>query len=141
MSLFHVKLRAVDSQKNINRDYEVLVMKVLFGFWGVTLAFGRHGTQGTLRNHTFETKEAAQKFVRKILQKRLTAPKRIGCSYGLVSVDVAKEEVLSFWVSPDQESRLKNQHDLQEGKEERLSVPSQELLLKRRSDKIQAYAL
>ena len=102
MSLLHLKLRAMTSDKITNRDYEIFVLKVLFGFYGVTLAFGRHGVRGTYKNHIFETKEEAKTFVCKTLKKRLTAPKRIGCPYVLVEAKVSDAEVLDAWVTPEQ---------------------------------------
>ncbi len=107
MSLFHLKLRAMDLDQNIDRDYEILVSKILFGLWGVTIAFGRHGVGGTYRNHTFETKEMARAFVYKTIQKRLKAPKRIGCSYALVDARALNEERLSSWLTLEQQEFLK----------------------------------
>jgi hypothetical protein len=106
MSLLHLKLRAMTADKITNRDYEIFVLKVLFGFYGVTLAFGRHGLRGTYKNHIFETKEEAKAFVCKTLRKRLTAPKRIGCSYVLVEAKVSDAEILDAWVTPEQVERL-----------------------------------
>jgi predicted DNA-binding WGR domain protein len=101
MSLIHLRLRALDWERNIDRDYDILVMRVLFGFWGVTVAFGRHGTRGSFRNHVFETQEEAQRFVYKSLQRRLRAPKRIGCSYCFVSSETSTDQDLSSWLAPE----------------------------------------
>ncbi len=100
MSAFYLKLRAMDWDRNIDRDYDVLVMTVLFGCWGVTLAFGRHGTRGVLKNYVFDSQEDAQRFVYKTLQKRLRAPKRVGCAYRLVSAETSKDQDLSTWLVP-----------------------------------------
>jgi len=109
VSLFHLKLRAMTFNQTINRDYEILVGKVLLGFYGVTLAFGRHGLRGAYKNHIFDTKEDAQAFVCKTLKKRLTAPERIGCPYVLVVAKVADAETLDAWITPEQFERLSPQ--------------------------------
>ena len=110
MTLFHVKMRAVKPEANIHRDYEIWAQKVLFGFLGVTIAFGKHnrGTGGRHKNYIFETKKEAQQFVHKTIQKRLSAPKRIGCPYSLVSLKIDSEETLENWLTPEQENHLKN---------------------------------
>lgn len=108
MSLFHLRLRAQDTEKNRDRDYEIFVSKILFGFLGLTIAFGRHGARGSFKNYIFETKEEAQRFVHKILQKRLTAPQRIGCSYRLVSAYISKEETSSLWMMPQHQNAFGN---------------------------------
>jgi excinuclease UvrABC nuclease subunit len=98
--IFHLRLKAQQFERNINRDYEIAVYKVLLGFWGVVLAFGRQGKKGDSRNYVFATLQEAQQFVRKTLQKRLRAPKRIGCPYFFVSVKVDSQETLTQWLSP-----------------------------------------
>ena len=105
-AVFHLKLRAVDSVKNIDRDYEILAMKVLLGHWGVTVAFGRHGTKGDFRNHVFDSQEEAQRFVYKTIQKRLRAPRRNGCCYHLVSASALKQEDLASWVALEQREKF-----------------------------------
>ncbi|RZI45111.1 WGR domain-containing protein [Candidatus Finniella inopinata] len=106
MSVFYLKLRAVDRDRNIDRDYDILVLNVLFGCWGVTLAFGRHGTRGILKNYVFDSQEEAQRFVYKTLQKRLRAPKRIGCPYRLVSAETSTDQDLSSWLVSEQQDRF-----------------------------------
>ena len=108
MFFFHLKLRAIDLEQNINRDYEIFVSKVFFNCWGVTLAFGRYGTKGTYKNYVFSTKEEAQQFVHKTIQKRLKAPKRIGCPYRVISAKTSQEEPLCLWFRRDQEKVLAN---------------------------------
>lgn len=96
---FHLRLKAQHHERNINREYEIVAYKVLFGLWGVVLAFGRKGTRGSSRNYVFTSLQEAQKFVHKTLQKRLRAPKRIGCPYSLVSVKVDHQDNLQQWLS------------------------------------------
>lgn len=100
--VFHLRLKAQHLERNINREYEILVYKVLFGLWGVILAFGRQGTKGTSKNYVFSTLQEAQKFVHKTVQKRLRAPKRIGCPYSLVTVKVDNLDHLPQWLLPQQ---------------------------------------
>lgn len=100
--IFHLKIKAQKLERNINREYEILVYKVLFGLWGVILAFGRQGAKGISKNYVFLTLQEAQKFVHKTIQKRIRAPKRIGCPYSLVAVKVDHLDHLSQWLQPQQ---------------------------------------
>lgn len=109
MSLFHLKLRAVNRQRNVDRDYDIMVMRVLLGYWGVTVAFGRHGSRGCLKNYSFATQEEARSFVHKILQRRLRAPKRLGCCYHIVSRAPSQEDGFLVWLIPEQHKQFKEE--------------------------------
>jgi len=49
--------------------------------------FGKYGTQGRNKTTYFNTREEAYSFIDTKLKRRLSSPKRIGCSYQMVSFD------------------------------------------------------
>lgn len=81
MQLLLLHLQALSPQKNIFRDYSILVGKDLLGDWIVSITYGRINAKGTNRVYAFNSKEEAFSRVRAILQKRASANKRLGCTY------------------------------------------------------------
>ena len=81
----YISLRAVNPERNINRVYEIVLSKALFNTWGVIIAYGRYGQASKQRTYNFQCVEEAKSFINKVLKKRLTAPKRIGCAYNVVN--------------------------------------------------------
>jgi hypothetical protein len=51
----------------------------------------------------------ARTFVYKTIQKRLKAPRRIGCSYALIDVKAEDKAMLESWLTVEQQKFLKNQ--------------------------------
>jgi hypothetical protein len=49
--------------------------------------FGKYGTRGRNKTTYFNTREEAYSFIDTKLKRRLSSPKRIGCSYQMVSFD------------------------------------------------------
>jgi predicted DNA-binding WGR domain protein len=73
------RLKAIDSEKDIYRWYEIQTTSNLFGPWALIISSGRMGTKGRNRIHIFETEEEMNTTLKKLLEKRLTAERRIGC--------------------------------------------------------------
>ena len=90
-NLLRVKLRAVNPDLKHDREYNIGLGQDLFQQWYVMITFGRYGSWGTSRTKVFNTREEAYDFINFKLRRRLTSPKRIGCSYQLVSFDGAEE--------------------------------------------------
>lgn len=80
-----IRLEAVDHFRGIARQYEVRLSQDLFGCFIVSFAWGRIGTKGQTRQVSFEQHCDADRFVRKLLQRRGRAPKRIGIPYRVVA--------------------------------------------------------
>jgi len=57
--------------RNVNRFYLVNVTQTLFGEWTVMREWGRIGSPGTLRLHTFTRQHEAQKAQRKSIERKL----------------------------------------------------------------------
>ena len=77
----HIRLVACDEARNIRRGYRIERSVDLFGFHIVDWSWGRIGTAGQSRRVSFSCGNQAQQFVRSLLLRRDTAPKRIGMAY------------------------------------------------------------
>lgn len=79
-----LELRAQAPSRNIDRRYGVACTTDLFGHIIVALHWGRIGTRGQRRTLSFPSPAPATAFVRATLQRRATAPRRIGVPYRVV---------------------------------------------------------
>jgi predicted DNA-binding WGR domain protein len=75
-------LRAINPEKNIFREYAIDLTKDMLGYWVVMTSYGRIGARGQSKQYAFKEKEAAEKKINEILNKRLKSKSRIGCDYG-----------------------------------------------------------
>jgi hypothetical protein len=92
-NLLHVRLRAVNRDLKFDREYTIGLGKDLFQHWYVIITFGRYQTWGASRTKTFDTRQEAYDFINSKLRRRLSSPKRIGCSYQIISFDGAEESL------------------------------------------------
>lgn len=90
-NLLHVRLRALNLELKHDREYKIRLGIDLFRHWYVVITFGRYATWGTSKTNLFDSREEAYEFINAKLRRRLSSPKRIGCSYQIVSFDGAKE--------------------------------------------------
>lgn len=90
-NLLHVKLRAINPDLKFDREYKIGLGKDLFQQWYVVITFGRYNAWGTSRTKTFDTRQEAYDFINSKLRRRLSSPKRIGCSYQMLAFDGAQE--------------------------------------------------
>lgn len=74
-------LTAKNPNKNIYRFYSIFMDKDIFGFTCIHTCYGRTGTKGRLKSYSFGDKYTGEIFLNKILNKRLSASKRIGVNY------------------------------------------------------------
>ncbi|MGV8948490.1 MAG: WGR domain-containing protein [Candidatus Paracaedibacter sp.] len=94
-NLLNVRLKARTTDLGHDREYTIGLGKDLFQQWYVTISFGRSNASGTNRIAMFSLQEEALKFIHQRLRHRLSSPKRIGCSYQVVSFD-GRDDVLSL---------------------------------------------
>ena len=80
-------LRAENPVRNVRRSYDIAVDRDLFGFWCVSLAWGRIGRPGRAKFHTFDGPDDALAFARQQLRRRLKSKTRIGVDYEVISGD------------------------------------------------------
>jgi len=59
------------SDQNLHRFYQMLILPTLFNDWTLVREWGRIGSPGTVRKDWFETKQQATEACQKILQKKL----------------------------------------------------------------------
>lgn len=90
-------LRATLPEKNLDRDYTILVQKGLFNLWVVNILYGKWGApRHRKRQYSFDAPKQAQSFIKKTLRKRLNAQNRIGCNYKPAQTS-GSEKDLQFW--------------------------------------------
>ena len=83
---FEITLHARNQATRCARCYRITAGPDLFGCWLVTITYGRIGAAGRAL-HVSATDEAnARKIVRRRLQRRATAPKRISVSYNVLDL-------------------------------------------------------
>lgn len=80
-SLFDIYLEAINPPAGNYRAYSLSFGKDLLNNWIVQIQYGRIGTQGTIKNYSFNEFDNAVNLIRSILKKRLSSLKRIGCAY------------------------------------------------------------
>lgn len=74
-------LEAVDPARNVARAYQIRASRDLFGHTIVELRWGRIGTRGAGATISFESEDAAQRFIKRALSRRASAPRRCGAAY------------------------------------------------------------
>jgi hypothetical protein len=78
---FYVRLEACDPARGRFRAYHIEAAIDLLGDWLVDVTYGRIGTSGRTIRHVASDEADARRIVRQYLQRRATAPKRIGVAY------------------------------------------------------------
>ena len=100
-NLLYLRLEAHNPARNHHRRYEVRLARDLFGKWFVTLGFGRDGKGGQQLSYSDDDREVIREIIRESLARRSSAPKRIGCSYGISELAVAAEIDAGYWLPPE----------------------------------------
>jgi hypothetical protein len=88
---FHIKLEARNPEKGYLRAYSFDTGQDLFGRWTVEVTYGRIGRRGRSITYSAADDGAAAAIVRHCLQRRSTAPKRIGVPYQIRELNDPKE--------------------------------------------------
>ena len=83
MEQFRVRMEARDPERRCFRAYRIEAGTDLIGDWLVDVIYGRIGSCGRLVRYVAADEAAARKIVRQCLQRRATAPRRIGVAYQL----------------------------------------------------------
>ncbi|MGB3472079.1 MAG: WGR domain-containing protein [Erythrobacter sp.] len=79
----HEHWQAVDPQRGIARDYQLIITQDLFGWTIVERQWGRIGTKGQSIRNSFPDPIRAQRFANTIRRRRASAKSRIGVAYRL----------------------------------------------------------
>ena len=86
MESFRIRLEACDPAHGCFRSYRIDAGIDLLGDWLVDVTYGRIGAQGRRIRHVASGEADARRIVRHCLQRRATAPKRIGVAYRLTDL-------------------------------------------------------
>lgn len=81
METFSIRLEACDPVRGRFRAYRIDAGMDLFGDWLVDVTYGRIGARGRIVRYVAADEAEARKIVRRCLQRRATARKRIGVAY------------------------------------------------------------
>lgn len=95
LELCHIVLHALEPGRNVRRAYRLSLGQNLFGEWTIELRYGRIGQLAQHRQVTCGSLEEARRVARSYLRRRMSAPRRIGCPYRIVSVDPGDGDLLS----------------------------------------------
>jgi predicted DNA-binding WGR domain protein len=82
---YRIHLQAIDPARNIARDYQIYAARDLFGHWIIETYWGRIGTRGQQKTHSFMEVKQAAKFIRTTLARRANTRRRFGVAYQYVS--------------------------------------------------------
>ncbi|MCR9074265.1 MAG: hypothetical protein NXI18_21630 [Alphaproteobacteria bacterium] len=97
-SLAHLRFRLVDRSCNRDRAYELDLGRDLFDRLTVTARFGRQGSALRAVVHAAATIEDAQRIAAGLLRRRLSARRRLGSAYVLLSADgEAAARLVGLW--------------------------------------------
>jgi hypothetical protein len=81
MNAFSITLQARNPERGHFRHYHLEAGRDLFGTWLVEATFGPIGTAGRTVGYAAADETEARRIARRCLQRRATAPKRIGTPY------------------------------------------------------------
>jgi hypothetical protein len=96
MERFRVKLEALDPERGRFRAYRIDAGIDLLGDWLVDVTYGRIGSRGRTVRYLAGDEADARKIVHHCLQRRTTAPKRIGIAYQLRELDDPKRWMATY---------------------------------------------
>ena len=87
MESFRVRLEACDPARGLFRGYRIDAGTDLLGDWLVDVTYGRIGSRGRIVRYLAGDEADARKIVSRCLQRRASAPKRIGVACRLSELD------------------------------------------------------
>ena len=100
-NLLTATFEAHNGERNHHRRYSIRIGRDLLDDWSVTIGHGRTGHPGRETHFASSNAEQAQAIIRDRLRRRISAPKRIGCSYRFLMFDAAPGFDCGKWL-PDE---------------------------------------
>jgi predicted DNA-binding WGR domain protein len=97
-NLLTVAFEAHHAENNHHRRYEVTIGRDMLDHWTVAIRYGRTGEGGRELRYASAEAEKMRAIIRDRLNRRLSAPKRIGCPYRLTAYSVAPGFDASVWL-------------------------------------------
>lgn len=99
--LLRIRMEAHNWVRNHHRWYEVRLGHDLFGHWLVTIEYGRTGFAGQSLTYSDADPAVARDIIRRYLDRRESAPRRIGCGYRVCELTAADGVRPGEWLPPD----------------------------------------
>ena len=100
-NLLTIAFEAHSAQRNHHRRYQITVGRDLLDDWTVGIHYGRCGQRSQEKRFASAKAEEMRALIRGRLRRRLSAPRRIGCSYHLSTFNVAPGFDPSKWLPGD----------------------------------------
>ena len=100
-NLMTVAFEAHHAELNHHRRYQITVGRDLLDDWTVSISYGRTGQGGHVLRFASPKQEEMRAVIRDRLQRRLSAPRRIGCPYRLTMLNAAPGIDASAWLPGD----------------------------------------
>ena len=97
-NLLTVAIEAHSTEKNHHRWYQLTLGRDLLEDWTVSIRYGRMGQAGRELQYAATSADDMRTFIRRRLQRRLSAPKRIGCAYRLAAFNASPGFDTAFWL-------------------------------------------
>ena len=105
-NLLNVAFEAHNRDLNHHRRYAITVGRDLLDDWTVSICYGRTGQGGRVEQFAEANPEKLRAVIKDRLRRRLSAPKRIGCSYRLHVMSVAPGLDPGEWLPSDTMGRF-----------------------------------
>jgi predicted DNA-binding WGR domain protein len=97
-NLLTIALEAKNDDRNHRRSYRITIGQDLLSDWTVRICYGRIGQRGQEKHFGGSNADAMRRVVREHLRRRLSAKKRIGCSYRVTQLSTAMGFDASSWL-------------------------------------------
>jgi predicted DNA-binding WGR domain protein len=108
-NLLTLTLEAHHGERNHHRCYQVMIGRDLLSDWVVVIRYGRIGYCGQEDRFAGGTATELQAVVQERLRRRLSAPKRIGCSYRLTEWSLASDFDANAWIPKEVLNRFRGE--------------------------------
>lgn len=100
-NLLTIALEAHHAEHNHHRRYELTLGRDLFDAFTLTIRYGRIGHGSQTRRYSAPQPDELKTILRRHLQRRLSAHRRIGCSYRLTTVSTTTGFQTTDWLPAD----------------------------------------
>lgn len=98
LNLLTVAFEAHHNEHNHHRRYRITIGRDLLDDWVVNIHYGRQGQRGQEQQFVHTDEKKLRAIVRERLQRRLSAPRRIGCAYRLQELNSASGFDANAWL-------------------------------------------
>lgn len=97
-NLLTISFEAHHAELNHHRRYQIMIGRDLIDAWTVCICYGRTGQAGREIRYGGSKPAELQAIVRQCLRRRLSATRRIGCSYRVTTLHIASSLDSTEWL-------------------------------------------